>query len=128
MFLPRALSATTDAKNALGRLTKVFQAELREEEAFKVDLEQKMAVEVRGATWEWESSSGPETSFKDERQKKQPAKYRGSLQTDVSEDGEFKGISAPFRVKNINMSIPRGSLVAIVGSVGSGKVSPAIIS
>ncbi|KAJ3483697.1 hypothetical protein NLI96_g6138 [Meripilus lineatus] len=123
MFLPRALSATTDAKNALGRLTKVFQAELREEEAFKVDLEQKMAVEVRGATWEWESSSGPETSFKDERQKKQPAKYRGSLQTDVSEDGEFKGISAPFRVKNINMSIPRGSLVAIVGSVGSGKSS-----
>ena len=30
--------------------------------------------------------------------------------------------SAPFRVRDVNLTIPRGQLVAIVGPVGSGKV------
>ena len=57
MFLPRALSATTDAQNALLRLAKVFNAETKDpRDAFAVDEEQKMALDVRGASFVWEES------------------------------------------------------------------------
>ena len=59
MFLPRALSATTDAQNALVRLTRVFRAETRgdAEDAVEIDQAQKHALEVRGATFVWEESA-----------------------------------------------------------------------
>ena len=53
MFLPRALSATTDAQNALVRLHKVFSAETKDPaEAITINPEQKLAVEVKAATFE----------------------------------------------------------------------------
>ncbi|KAJ3504976.1 hypothetical protein NLJ89_g7658 [Agrocybe chaxingu] len=100
MFLPRALSATSDARSALSRLHKVFEAEVRTGHALVVDPELKWAVQVDRATFEWEEISekgdgadGPGTS------------------------------STPFRVQNIVMHVHRGSLVAVVGRVGSGKSS-----
>ncbi|KAJ7891133.1 ABC protein [Mycena leptocephala] len=87
MFLPRALSATADARNALARLSLVFRAPLREGAPFVVDTEQEAAVWAKGAGWVWEAA--------------QP----------------------PFALHDITLSIPRGTLAAIVGRVGSGKSS-----
>ena len=56
MFLPRALSATTDAQNALERLKALFLAELNEGEAFVVDRQQSVGLLVEDATFEWEES------------------------------------------------------------------------
>lgn len=119
MFLPRALSATTDAQNALERLKKVFHADLRQEDPFRVNPQQKLAVEVKRATWEWEI--GNEAQMKDDKANKKGKKHTESLEDRAAEQNEIKD-TAPFRVKDIEMSIARGSLVAIVGSVGSGKV------
>ncbi|PCH42435.1 nucleoside triphosphate hydrolase protein [Wolfiporia cocos MD-104 SS10] len=99
MFLPRALSATTDAQNALERLKALFLAELNAGDAFKVDPGQKLALVVEDATFEWEESS----STKEINEK------AAAVETN----------RAPFQVREINMAIPRGTLVAVVGSVGS---------
>ncbi|KAI9000636.1 P-loop containing nucleoside triphosphate hydrolase protein [Trametes punicea] len=110
MFLPRALSATTDAQNALVRLTKVFTAETTNPaDAFIVDPHQKLAVDVRDATFEWEESKAVTEAEKRSAKGERRAK---------SEQHEGAA-SGPFRVKDINMAIARGTLVAIVGSVGS---------
>lgn len=120
MFLPRALSATTDAQNALIRLKKVFHAPLRDPTPFIINPDQKHALEVSGATFEWEeSSSAKEAREKGGKSKKKRHDQRNGERQQPSEPG----ISAPpFQVRDIDIRIPRGSLVAIVGSVGSGKV------
>ncbi|KAF8900175.1 ABC protein [Gymnopilus junonius] len=94
MFLPRGLSATADARNAFSRLRKVFTAEIRSEQNLVIDEGQEFAIQVDNATFEWEESP--------------------------SRNGEN---FTPFRVESINMCIPRGCLVGIVGPVGSGKSS-----
>ncbi|CDO74908.1 hypothetical protein BN946_scf184988.g15 [Trametes cinnabarina] len=112
MFLPRALSATTDAQNALVRLTKVFTAETKNpEDAIVIDPNQKLAVDVKDATFEWEESkAAAEERVKNSRRNKIE---KGQ------EDSANGAASGPFRVKDINMSIARGTLVAVVGPVGS---------
>ncbi|KAF8071690.1 ABC protein [Lyophyllum atratum] len=102
MFLPRALSATADARNALARLTLVFHAEVMKDVAFPVDSDQEYALEATDITFEWES-------FAD-----QP------IGKTSSSDSHH---ATPFKVRNVNIHVRRGALVAIVGRVGSGKSS-----
>lgn len=118
MFLPRALSATTDAQNALERLKALFLAELNEGEAFSVDPDQRAGLLVEDATFVWEESpSAREGSDKGKKGGKKGLK--AAAKGDVAPAPEQ---SAPFQVREVNMSVPRGTLAAVVGSVGSGKV------
>ncbi|KAH9856552.1 ABC protein [Lenzites betulinus] len=118
MFLPRALSATTDAQNALARLRKVFEAETADPaQAIAVNPEQAFAVEVEDATFEWEESKAAGMEGKRVKGAK-GEKQEKEKQAAVPVTG-----SGPFRVKDVNLAIPRGTLVAMVGSVGSGKSS-----
>ncbi|KAG1821818.1 ABC protein [Suillus subaureus] len=120
MLLPQALSAILDAFSAIQRLTHVFRAELILEGALVINTDQEPALVVKDATFEWESfekesskvfswekGEGKDKSTKDDKLKEQPTHGKDAL----------------FRVKNVTMTIPRGQLVAIVGSVGSGKSS-----
>ena len=54
------------------------------------------------------------------------ARAKGKKGKGIAKDisAEVKDIheDPPFQVRNIDMLVPRGSLVAIVGAVGSGKV------
>ncbi|EIW57395.1 ABC protein [Trametes versicolor FP-101664 SS1] len=119
MFLPRALSATTDAQNALARLRKVFDAETADPaDAIAVDREQEFAVDVKGATFEWEESGAPPDA--DARRKKGAKGAEGSVKAAAA---PTTMANAPFRVREISIAVPRGTLVAVVGSVGSGKSS-----
>ncbi|KAF8183977.1 ABC protein [Pholiota molesta] len=94
MFLPRALSATADARNALARLQGIFHAELRTDDALHIDEELKWALQVQDASFQRRRSS------------------------DVGRNS-----AVPFKVQGIDMNVQRGSLVAVVGRVGSGKSS-----
>ena len=51
-----------------------------------------------------------------------PAKEKKDKAKATGQGAETPKSSAPFQVKDVTMAIPRGMLVAIVGSVGSGKV------
>lgn len=120
MFLPRALSATTDAQNALERLKALFLAELNESEAFIVDPDQPAGLLVENATFEWEES--PSAREEKEGGNKKLSKKEKAAVKAKEEAAPAPEQSAPFQVREVNMSVPRGTLAAVVGSVGSGKV------
>ena len=107
MFLPRALSASTDAKNALGRLSLVFSAEIRPGSSLVIDNDLKWAVQLDNATFEWEKSKSTESK----------EDYSSEKEKDLPHP------DLPFRVCDITMHVRRGTLVAVVGRVGSGKSS-----
>ena len=133
MFMPRALSAIPDASSALQRLSHVFHAELRDDETLVIDKTQEHAVIVRNATFEWESSEKidekiPDISSRGGRGGAQGGRGGGRGKRNgraaKSQDKEEPVKSGPvFRVRNVSLTIPRGQLAAIVGPVGSGKVS-----
>lgn len=112
MFLPRAMSVTTDAQNAFSRLTKIFHAETFDDIPFVVDSNQELALEAKSASFQWEVIAAPATDGKDKDEKK-------TEKVSVEED---RIDVEPFQVRDISMQIPRRCLVAIVGRVGSGKV------
>lgn len=62
---------------------------------------------------------------KERKKKRKAAKAKGiPYESDPESDGEGDGESArPFRFENLRLEVPRGSFVAIVGRVGSGKSS-----
>jgi len=97
MFLPRGLSAASDAKSAITRLYRVFEAETHAGSVIAIDENQEWAVDMDKATFEWETPPTPE----------------GSEET----------LSTAFNLENITMQIKRGTLVAVVGRVASGKSS-----
>lgn len=105
MYMPRALSATADARNALARLTHVFHSELMTGVPFEINPNQELALEVEDAIFEWETAATEDDT-----------KYKGTS-TPGSAPAE------PFRVQKINLAVPRGTLAAIVGPVGCGKSS-----
>lgn len=101
MFLPRALSATSDARSAISRISCLFEAELRPAQVFEIIEDLDVGVQVENATFEWEEVHLNDSDIKS-----------NSPQLDT-----------PFRVQNITMRVERGSLVAVVGRVGAGKSS-----
>ncbi|EPQ52646.1 ABC protein [Gloeophyllum trabeum ATCC 11539] len=119
MLLPRALTAITDGQNALSRLAVVFEAEQRKDDALVIDPDQDVAVKVLDATFEWEENTSPGESMSGggKKDKKKDKKKKGGMVQERKEGGK------PFQVKDINMTIERGQLAAIVGPVGSGKSS-----
>ncbi len=109
MFLPRSLSMTADAVNALERLTGLFHAKLITDVPFIVDPMQPEAIRAKSVSFQWEVSSSPaEDSSKE-----------GALRDSSVGHGDP---DPPFRVLNVSLDVPRGCLAVIVGRVGSGKV------
>ncbi|EJU01052.1 ABC protein [Dacryopinax primogenitus] len=127
MFLPRALSAITDASNALERLRGVFMAETMDG-ALTIDPDLKWAVRVEHAEFRWETVfTGEQQEDKEGSKKGKKNKADRELkekEKEVAKDGDKeRPPDEPFALRDVNLSIPRGQLVAIVGPVGAGKSS-----
>lgn len=123
MFLPRALASIADAQSALKRLRIVFEADLLTGNTLTIDPQLDVAVDVVNAEFEWEEvvqqvslgGSGKKgKGGKGNRDKDSKSK--------IKVEPEKKPDTLPFKVKDINIKIPRGQLTAVVGPVGSGKV------
>ncbi|KAF7319425.1 ABC protein [Mycena chlorophos] len=145
MFLPRSLSATADALTAVQRLSVIMRAETRSEAPdfgsgggsapaddpekekekpstkrdtpFEIDESMSDALVVNDCSWVWE---GP-PPVNDKGGKGSKGKGGKKPAKDVEKDSALPDGYEPFRIDNLNMRVPRGSLVAIVGRVGSGK-------
>ena len=115
MFLPRALSASADAWNALTRLQEVFEAETRGESVL-VDPNLDIAMRSVNASFQW-LTTDPDDLSVSPKKKKQKNKNKEKI------DPEVVHARDPFKVVGLNMEIKRGQLVAIVGGVGCGKSS-----
>ena len=111
-----SLSSISDARNAIGRLQECFTAELISE-SFQRDPKLAHAVEIENASFTWDGPPPDEGNGKGKKKDR-----RGSKQAPVSAPNEVKE-EVMFKLRNIDLKIPRGQLVAIVGAVGSGKTS-----
>ncbi|TDL28197.1 ABC transporter [Rickenella mellea] len=122
MFLPLSFSAIADAANATGRLREAFMAEIFTE-PLQMDTDIDVAVDVVAADFTWDSPP-VEAKEKDKRHKtKKESKHEKSAALkNVANEKEVKP-DAIFKIKNATFQVPRGSLCAIVGPVGSGKSS-----
>ena len=109
-----SLSAITDAANAAERLCDVFEAETLDETQIH-DPDLKSAIEIDGAEFTWDT---PPSQVDDPKKKKSLRSKNISTITTVNPTEDV-----PFKVKETNLSIPRGQLIAVVGPVGTGKTS-----
>lgn len=182
MIWPMSLSTTADAYNAIGRLQKVYEAEVLTDEKH-VDEDMEEAVRVEHASFTWDAAP-PATDDKEMKKlNAKQAKRMGVIQSgdtkkeakekkklaakvqkkkskvDLATEAEAEtaggaaaggqgvaeadqamggrpghpGAQSPeesvsreeqiFKLRDIQLSIPRGSLTAIVGTIGSGKSS-----
>lgn len=107
------------------RLQEVFEAETRTETK-TIDRDQAEAIRVTNAGFQWLTAEpDADASDKESKKKKHGHHHHSKIgKNTLSGSGaQTPMVREPFKVENLNMTIPRGSLVAIVGSVGSGKSS-----
>ncbi|KAI0806352.1 ABC protein [Irpex lacteus] len=103
--LPRALSATTDAQNAL--ISSKSSKPSCEGESFTIDPSQKLALEVRDATFEWEETLSAKEA-KEARAKSKKGKDKELAAKDGAAAPKAEG--PPFQVRNVDMLIPEARL------------------
>jgi ABC-type multidrug transport system fused ATPase/permease subunit len=123
------LSTTADAISAINRLQDAFTAETFEHtlsvESGAIVPDLPVAIEVHNASFTWDAPppSKEIQSKKDKKnQEKQEKKNKGKNPADES-TVEKVPEERIFKVQDVSLSIPRGQLCAIVGSVGAGKSS-----
>ena len=115
-----SLGTITDARNAIGRLQECFTAELISETLVE-DPGLKNAVEIDNASFTWD---GPPPDLKDKEDKgKNKGRSDSSPAPVPLSESEEVNEEVLFNLKHIDLRVPRGQLVAIVGAVGSGKTS-----
>ncbi|KAG5653385.1 hypothetical protein H0H81_000772 [Sphagnurus paluster] len=127
MFLPVSFSAIADAANASVRLYGVFEAELLSE-TLVVDPTLDVAIEVTNASFTWDSPP-PDTDAKAGSKKGRGTEAKKAAKAKAKQDEQDAQEKAKadeknvFKMRGLDMRVPRGQLVAIVGAVGSGKTS-----
>lgn len=130
-----ASHSCADAAVAFNRIGAFLTAE-ELADPYLIDANNEHAIDVDG-DFQWESSykSNTGTKFEDDKKKehKDTKKHKKDDEpilptTTSSIDEKFldaepaKDEEKPFELKGLNLKIPKGSFVAIVGRVGSGKV------
>jgi ATP-binding cassette subfamily C (CFTR/MRP) protein 1 len=135
-FLPLVIGQVIDANASVKRIQEFLLAEEAEETA-TWDYNAKDAVVIKNADFTWErhptqdnedapvKAGGPgKNAAKDKKEK------RASVQSkqDISGTATPSDVTAveeeqPFEIKDIDLTFGRNELVAIIGSVGSGKSS-----
>ncbi|RIB06325.1 ABC transporter [Gigaspora rosea] len=120
--LPISISSVTDAYVAINRINEFLQAdELSILPEFTPN--EQYAIKVTDGEFIWESAP-PEIidTSKNERKKRKNAPD-AFTPADLTENFVSSQPPSIFQLSNISVSIPHGKLVAIVGSVRSGKSS-----
>ncbi|KAJ7841321.1 ABC transporter [Mycena olivaceomarginata] len=116
-----SFSAIADALTASHRLYDVFVAETFEDLQLRDD-KLDVAVEVKDATFTWDGPPPQEEDGKKKKGKKTTLLEKAASAAAALEQAKVDEEKV-FKMTNLNFTIPRGQLVAIVGAVGSGKTS-----
>ena len=145
-LLPLVIGQVTDAGASVGRIQEFLLAEEQQEDV-EWDMKMESAVQMEDANFTWERSAnedknaGPKTfqtrkQIKDTKEEKKVEKKKqkekekttkrlsqmdGPAATDdnSSENTEVE----PFKLQDLNFSVGRNELLAVIGTVGSGKSS-----
>lgn len=119
-----SFSTLVDARNAIHRLQDVFEAETITG-SYTPEPELPNALEVKYASFSWD------TTVQDAAEIAKVPKPNGPGKKGPPSEGpdapspsqETPKAENLFKIQGVSLEIPRGSLVAIVGSVGAGKTS-----
>lgn len=117
------LSAIADAQSAIERLYDVFVAELLTDTR-QIDPDLDVAVLVQEASFQWDGASPDGDGGKKSKPKKQAeVKSKSAGKEPAKATVTATPPDQVYELRNIDLTIPRGQLCAIVGPVGSGKSS-----
>ncbi|KAL0943794.1 ABC transporter family protein [Colletotrichum truncatum] len=139
-LLPLVLGQVVDAWSSLKRIQEFLLAEEQEEDViYKPEGENAMEVHNGGFTWERTPTQESDKTVAGagkpgKKGPAQPASPKDASKTEepLTSSGESTGDGAstlveeerePFKLQDINFEIKRDELVAVIGSVGSGKTS-----
>nr|POE63715.1 oligomycin resistance atp-dependent permease yor1 [Quercus suber] len=148
-MLPMVIGQIVDANASIGRIAEFLDAEEIEDEAtWDVNSKDAITIDQADFTWERERTQDPESQLgrggkpgKPTKEDKQAAKQKaqeakrklkllekeGSLPqtptTPTTPGGSIDEEEKPFQINDINLSVGRNELIAVIGSVGSGKSS-----
>jgi ABC-type bacteriocin/lantibiotic exporter with double-glycine peptidase domain len=117
-----SLSSIADAATACDRLLTVFEAETLDETLVTND-DMNVAIRVEDASFTWDS---PPPRPEDPKKKGKGSKMGMKMgkqklpSTPLSAPADDRNV---FKITGIDLEIPRGQFVAIVGAVGTGKTS-----
>lgn len=138
-LLPMVLGQTIDAWSSVKRIQEFLMEEEQDEE-FLLKEDMHEALELSNASFTWEKTSGQaEEKEGGEKGKPKPAdgkdkvveKTSAQTQQDSSrsassgqdEASTLQEEREPFKLQDLNLSIGRNELIAVIGGVGSGKSS-----
>lgn len=131
-LLPLVLGQITDAMSSIGRIQEFLLAEEREDEAIQKP-DAMSAVELRDASFTWERTPTQDTEATGPKPGAAvgaaPAggvadKHHDATATVPGEQDSAQGNEPePFRIQDLSFEIGRHELVAVIGTVGSGKTS-----
>ncbi|KAL8730032.1 MAG: hypothetical protein Q9166_004356 [cf. Caloplaca sp. 2 TL-2023] len=135
-LLPLVIGQVIDAWASIGRIQEFLLAEEQADD-FKWDMEGKHAVVMEKADFTWERTvtrdsdeNGPQTTEqvkvvkKAEKLEKAAIKAgRSSMVGEGTDSASTLTSTEPFKLHGMNFTLGRNELVAVIGSVGSGKSS-----
>ena len=139
-MLPLVIGQVTDAWSSVSRIQEFLLAEEREEEA-DFDPDAPNAVEMRDASFTWERTptqdpdatvgvvaKGKGKKVPDAAGEKKVPDATGEKQDNPATDSSEVASTLveehePFKLHDLNVEIGRHELVAVIGTVGSGKTS-----
>lgn len=117
-----SFSAIADALTASHRLYDVFVAETFEDLQLRDD-KLDVAVEVKDATFTWDGPPPQEEDGKKKKGKKATLLEKAASAAAALEQAKVDEEKV-FKMTNLNFTIPRGQLVAIVGAVRHFSLQP----
>ena len=136
-LLPLVIGQVVDAWSSIGRVQDFLIAEEQNDD-FIWDMEGKNAVSMHNAAFTWERNvtqdpenkkSGPPPNKRRSKEVKhaEKAAAKAGKPVDASNNGVDSASTLtetePFKIHDLDFSIGRNELVAIIGGVGSGKSS-----
>ncbi|THC98110.1 hypothetical protein EYZ11_002398 [Aspergillus tanneri] len=113
-----AINTTTDAWTALNRLQDFFKAE-EKEDYVEWDMDMQNAVQMNHASFTWEQIPSSSSGQQGSSQKSGRTSGKGWSAHNAEKDEE----QPPFQITDIDLEIGRDELIAVIGTVGSGKSS-----
>ena len=137
-LLPLVIGQVTDAWASLGRVQEFLLAEEQKDD-FNWDMKNKEAVAVKDGSFTWERTvtqdpdakimGKKETKAAKAIEKAEKKKEKLDEKNGIDRSGDGAETSStlthvePFKLHDLNFSIGRNELVAVIGGVGSGKSS-----